>query len=420
MAHELGHNFGAPHDAAAGSECSSVPPDFLMAPELNWSSTFSQCSLNQMQQAVERARGVCIQSLQYADIAVQFPAQPVEVDPTRTSLSRSSSVPSGRRVCQCHAADRSAIATVISLRGARRAAPAAPAAAPCTCQFGDVRPPGKRPFDRLTLSTLGTYIMSGRAAADNDFSRQQLAQRGGWAASAVDVSSHCFGEHLVGLRNGPDRGHGRRTSFRTQAVRGGTLRVSGTLIESISAGAHPARRARAGVRDPVRPGRHSKGTRRGSGACPGGHPGLATRTSSVSSPGDADFSNNHAGAAIQRASPSAKSPPRCPPKTCSPSSVRRTTSCIRSSIGRLPTTETRFTVSNPWSAVESVVPGAGSCPTPGPGLNRCDFGTLDPGECLPLRCGCASIPRPLRVSWASLTTWMACSRKIPRSSRGST
>jgi hypothetical protein len=59
-AHELGHNFGAPHDGevpADGSTnpCSSVPQTYLMAPAVNGSRTFSQCSLDQMAPTVAAA-----------------------------------------------------------------------------------------------------------------------------------------------------------------------------------------------------------------------------------------------------------------------------------------------------------------------------------------------------------------------------
>ncbi|MEP7243304.1 MAG: M12 family metallo-peptidase [Gammaproteobacteria bacterium] len=48
-AHEMGHNFGAPHDGESGSACASTPSTFLMAPRLNGSDTFSACSVQQIQ-----------------------------------------------------------------------------------------------------------------------------------------------------------------------------------------------------------------------------------------------------------------------------------------------------------------------------------------------------------------------------------
>ena len=54
-AHELGHNFGAPHDGTSGSACESETGDFIMAPRINGEDQFSSCSISQMQDDVNRA-----------------------------------------------------------------------------------------------------------------------------------------------------------------------------------------------------------------------------------------------------------------------------------------------------------------------------------------------------------------------------
>lgn len=60
-AHEIGHNFGAPHDGEAADSgepanpCAATPRTFLMAPQLNGSDQFSQCSLTQMQPEIDAA-----------------------------------------------------------------------------------------------------------------------------------------------------------------------------------------------------------------------------------------------------------------------------------------------------------------------------------------------------------------------------
>lgn len=72
MAHEIGHNFGAPHDAEPGSLCESTPPGFLMERFLNTSDRFSQCSLDQMRPQIQAA--ACIVPAQYADVTVEIPA----------------------------------------------------------------------------------------------------------------------------------------------------------------------------------------------------------------------------------------------------------------------------------------------------------------------------------------------------------
>lgn len=67
-AHEIGHNFGAPHDGTTGSACEGTDQSFLMAPRLNGSDTFSACSITQMQDDVNRA--ACITALPTLDVEV--------------------------------------------------------------------------------------------------------------------------------------------------------------------------------------------------------------------------------------------------------------------------------------------------------------------------------------------------------------
>ncbi|MEP4890445.1 MAG: M12 family metallo-peptidase [Aliiglaciecola sp.] len=57
-AHEIGHNFGAPHDNQAGSACAATNGTFLMNPSINGSDQFSDCSLSQMDALV--SSGVCL------------------------------------------------------------------------------------------------------------------------------------------------------------------------------------------------------------------------------------------------------------------------------------------------------------------------------------------------------------------------
>jgi len=73
-AHEIGHNFGAPHDGTSGSACEAEAQDFLMAPSINGSDQFSSCSIAQMQDDINRAS--CISPLPSTDIAVVSGATP--------------------------------------------------------------------------------------------------------------------------------------------------------------------------------------------------------------------------------------------------------------------------------------------------------------------------------------------------------
>ncbi|MGQ8365234.1 M12 family metallo-peptidase [Glaciecola sp. 1036] len=54
--HELGHNFGSPHDGQPGTACASVGAGFIMFPSVNGNHTsFSSCSVDQMVPLIEQA-----------------------------------------------------------------------------------------------------------------------------------------------------------------------------------------------------------------------------------------------------------------------------------------------------------------------------------------------------------------------------
>jgi hypothetical protein len=81
-AHEIGHNFGAPHDGEAAdtgqpaNPCESAPRTFLMAPQLNGSDQFSQCSLAQMQPEIDAATCI-LPVVATADLALSTTAASV-------------------------------------------------------------------------------------------------------------------------------------------------------------------------------------------------------------------------------------------------------------------------------------------------------------------------------------------------------
>jgi hypothetical protein len=70
-AHELGHNFNAPHDGETGA-CSATPQSFLMAPKINYSDQFSSCSLGQINARIQTAS--CLAPYEAPDVAVELPA----------------------------------------------------------------------------------------------------------------------------------------------------------------------------------------------------------------------------------------------------------------------------------------------------------------------------------------------------------
>lgn len=68
-AHEIGHNFGAPHDGDAEGACASTPTGlFLMSSSINGNDKFSSCSLSIMQPKANGAS--CVTALSNADMAI--------------------------------------------------------------------------------------------------------------------------------------------------------------------------------------------------------------------------------------------------------------------------------------------------------------------------------------------------------------
>ncbi len=68
VAHELGHNFNAPHDGEPGA-CEHTPQTYLMAPKLNYSNQFSACSIQQMRPQIEGAQ--CLTSYLPPDVRIE-------------------------------------------------------------------------------------------------------------------------------------------------------------------------------------------------------------------------------------------------------------------------------------------------------------------------------------------------------------
>lgn len=72
-AHEIGHNFGAPHDGEAGKACATTNPNtYLMAPTLSTANTqFSSCSLAEISRRV--AAATCLTAVDQVDVDIVAP-----------------------------------------------------------------------------------------------------------------------------------------------------------------------------------------------------------------------------------------------------------------------------------------------------------------------------------------------------------
>ena len=127
-AHEIGHVFGAPHDAETGSACAASPASYLMATQINGSQNFSACSLEQMGQAVSGAS--CLVPADAADALIEAP------DLIALALNRSTSA-----TITVHSVGNTAVNGVnlrIALPTGLTVQQAGGAGVTCTSAFGNI------------------------------------------------------------------------------------------------------------------------------------------------------------------------------------------------------------------------------------------------------------------------------------------
>ncbi len=77
-AHEIGHNFGAPHDGEFGSACEAQTGNWIMSVSVNGSDQFSDCSINEMQDDIAAAS--CIRVLVATDVELEVGTVPAFVN----------------------------------------------------------------------------------------------------------------------------------------------------------------------------------------------------------------------------------------------------------------------------------------------------------------------------------------------------
>jgi hypothetical protein len=75
-AHEIGHNFGAPHDGEAGP-CANESSSYIMSPNLNGSREFSACSIQQMLPVIASAS--CLYEIPPAQVSLSAESLPTQV-----------------------------------------------------------------------------------------------------------------------------------------------------------------------------------------------------------------------------------------------------------------------------------------------------------------------------------------------------
>jgi len=166
-AHELGHNFNAPHDGEKGA-CQSTPTSFLMAPKINYSDQFSACSVTQISARIQTAS--CLTPYEAPDVRVEVPAALVGAvanstftvsftahaigDDASNSVTANVSLPSGIAFVSATAAGGNCTVQGQTI----------------SCTLGNMAPQETRQVDlTLTSSTVGSSVASVAVASPNDY-----------------------------------------------------------------------------------------------------------------------------------------------------------------------------------------------------------------------------------------------------------
>ena len=165
-AHEIGHNFGAPHDGQSGSACESETGAFLMSPSLNGSDQFSSCSIAEMADNIAAAS--CITALPAVDMEIALAGQSTVLLGANTVLSYD--------VTNNGIVDATNVTADFTLPGNLSLGSVTASAGTCSsgagtvsCSFGDVPGLANRTVDIATTPTsVGVGTLTATVSADVD------------------------------------------------------------------------------------------------------------------------------------------------------------------------------------------------------------------------------------------------------------
>ena len=165
-AHEIGHNFGAPHDGQSGSACESETGDFLMAASLNGSDQFSSCSIVEMSDDIAGAS--CISALPSTDMEVALSGSATVLFGASAAISYD--------VTNNGTLDATNVTADVTLPANLTLDSVSASVGTCTsgagtvsCTLGDVPGMSSRTVDITTTPTaLGPGMISAAVAADTD------------------------------------------------------------------------------------------------------------------------------------------------------------------------------------------------------------------------------------------------------------
>jgi uncharacterized repeat protein (TIGR01451 family) len=196
VAHELGHNFGAPHDAQSGSSCAGAGSGFIMNPSANGSRTFSTCSVQQMQPEIAGAACITPVAVASADLRPALPVNPISAQ-INTNFTYRVEVRNGGAIAATASTVTIAIPNGLQLQSASvTQGTCSSAATQVSCSIGNIAAAATQTAT-LTLrgAGAGSFTSNISVAATNDGNpgnntTQALINLGGTTGSATIFQAH--------------------------------------------------------------------------------------------------------------------------------------------------------------------------------------------------------------------------------------
>ena len=170
-AHEIGHNFGAPHDGE--NACTSTAQSFLMAPQLNGSDQFSACSIAQIQPNLNNPNfnndPKCLSTYNPPDASITV-ATSSPSGPTGTPLVASFTVTAAGDDASANVNVTVSVPTGLTLNSiAANGGTCTSGAGTATCNLGNLGSGDKRQVDvNVTPTQTGALTLSLNVDSSND------------------------------------------------------------------------------------------------------------------------------------------------------------------------------------------------------------------------------------------------------------